>query len=160
MTTNLYASLLHTLETENLAFKKFIGILEREAQILGDTYTHEQIHQIAQQKTTWHQEYGAIQNKRRQLLQALEVRDSADALQDLAQDDPIFKNHLDSLLALAAQAQSLNEANGKVIHEYLSHHQQALSALRNLHPARSTDTYDSSGKHSKNQPGQHTQAKV
>lgn len=160
MTTNLYASLLHTLETENQAFKDFLGILEHEAQVLDDAYTHDQIHQIAQQKTAWHQQYGAIQNKRRKLLQALEVTDSADGLQDLAQGDPIFKNHLDSLLTLAAQAQSLNEANGRIIHEYLSHHQQALSALHNLHPTRSTDTYDSSGKHSKNQPGQHTQAKV
>lgn len=160
MTANLYAPLLHTLESENQAFREFLGLLEHEATVLDGSYTHEEIHQIAQQKTTWHQHYGAIQNKRRKLLQVLEVSDSADALQDLAERDPVFKKHLDSLLVLAAQAQSLNEANGKLIHEYLSHHQHALNALHNLLPTRSTDTYDASGKHSKDQPGQYTHAKV
>jgi len=157
---NLYPVLLHTLTAENQAFKDFIHILERESTILQGTYTHEEIHQIAQQKTAWHQQYSQLQNKRRKVLQALELQDSVDALQELANNDPEFKTQLEALLEHAAQAQALNTTNGKLINEYLGHHQQALNALQSLDPKQAAHTYDASGKRSKGSAGLHTQVRA
>lgn len=160
MNVDLYQPLLQTLQAENQAFEQFLQLLQHEASVLAGQYTHEEIHQIANKKTVWHQEYGKLQNKRRKLLQALELQDSVEALQTLADEDPKFKERLDSLLANAAKAQELNQANGKLIQEYLSHHQHALNVLQSLQPEQAGQTYDSSGKRSKGSAGQHTQIKA
>lgn len=156
----LYQPLLQQLKAENQAFGDFIALLQHEAQILSDQYTHEQIHDIAQKKTAWHQQYARQQTQRQKLLQALELQDSIEALQGLADQDPAFGEQLQNLLQQAEQAQALNQANGALIHEYLAHHQQALNTLEQLQRDQSASTYDADGKKSTSRIGQSTQTQA
>lgn len=156
----LYEPLLQQLKAENQAFRDFINLLQHEAQILSEQYTHEQIHDIAQKKTAWHQQYTRQQTQRQKLLQALELRDSVEVLQDLADQDPAFNEQLQNLLQQAEQAQALNQANGALIHEYLAHHQKALNALEQLQRDQSTSTYDADGKKSSAHIGQSTKTQA
>lgn len=160
MKSALYQSLLQQLKTENQAFNEFLSLLKREAEILAGDYTHEQIHAVAQEKTTWYQHYAQQQTQRQKLLQALELQDSAEALQELADQDAAFAEQLQSLMQNAEQAQQLNLANGTLIQEYLAHHQQALNALEQLHQDQSAGTYDARGKRSQPSIGQSTQTKA
>lgn len=160
MQPDLYQPLLEILTAENKAFKQFLALLNHESEVLASDYTHEQIHDIASQKTAWHHDYAQLQTQRQRVLQALELQDSAEALQSLADNDPAFKSVLDDLLIRAEQAQILNEANGQLIQQYLSHHQHALNILQNLHTEQAPDTYDAQGKHSKGGTGRRTQTKA
>ncbi len=160
MNVDLYQPLLQILNAEHQAFSEFISLLEHESSVLQGQYTHEEIHHIATQKTAWHQQYTQLQNKRRKILQALELQDSAKALQDLAEHNPLIQEHLNSLLDSAAKAQELNHANGQLIQEYLNHHQHALNILHSLNPEQSAQTYDATGRRSQTGIGQRAQFKA
>lgn len=160
MTPTLYPHLLDQLKAENQSFEEFIHLLEHEASVLAGDYTHTQIHDIATQKTTWHQHYAQQQTQRQKLLQQLELQDSVEALQGLADQDPLFGAQLERLLAQAARARELNQANGALIHEYLAHHQQALNALEQLQPDSSGGTYDARGRRAQGGTGQRTQTQA
>jgi flagellar biosynthesis protein FlgN len=121
------------LDEEISKLKEFIGLLEREQDLLkqGDT---ESLLPLIETKTNQANSLGAFAQARADQLKQLGL-DSGRAGMDawLARNDPDGKLRASwqSLLALAAQARNLNILNGKLIGLHMQHNQQAFTALMN-----------------------------
>jgi len=156
----LYQTLLEQLNEEKKYFQHFLHLLEDEANLLAGEYTHEAIHQMTKKKNHWHQEYKELQQRRQDILRALQLQNTQSQLEKLAEDNPKFKQALDSLLLHAQKAQELNLINGELIKKFLRHHQQALNMLESLGHSQLAATYDASGKPTTQAKGTQTQTKV
>jgi flagellar biosynthesis protein FlgN len=134
---SLLAQELSTLES-------FVTLLRKEQALLSSV-ANEGLAALADEKSRAAIELGHLASARDQQLDRLHLppgRAGMDAW-TLTDAGSASQRNWDRLLALAAEARAINEANGKAIALHLQHNQQALSVL--MAAADRTATYGPDG---------------
>lgn len=135
--------LLAALSAERAALADFVGLLQREQDMLSANLT-DQLVELSEQKSNEALRLNQLGEARRALLQNNIPQLSVAAIQTwLKTNNPPGLAVWREVLSLAERAQQLNEINGELIKMKLRHNQQALSALSNA--ANKANLYGPSG---------------
>jgi len=138
-------STLHrALDNEIALLSRFIAALESEASVLTSAEGVEALNASTTLKTQLAEQLGQAGNERDNELRQLGLEQGKMGLDAAAQTDSGLRASLDNMLALAARARQLNEANGQIIDAFLKYNQQALDTLGAL--AGIGGVYDASGR--------------
>lgn len=138
-------ALLQTcLQEEARLMGEFLGVLRDEAQVLEDGATEAALAETTTRKNEIADALADQANQRNTLLSELGCGTDGAGLKAAAEQYPALANIRDELLSFTEQAQTLNEANGRVIEVFLDHNQRTLDTLRRL--VGVGDIYDASGR--------------
>ena len=119
------------LNNELAALREFVAILQQEQQALvaGEI---DRLMPLVKEKTSLAARLGEFAEQRNRLLATAALPANKQGMESwlsqLAPTDPARKTWA-SLVDLTAEAQALNESNGKLIAMLLQHNQQALNVL-------------------------------
>lgn len=138
------AALQDCLEKEASLMGEFLLILQDEAKVLEEGATEDALVGTTARKNSASDALTEIARQRNALLQELGFESDGPGLTAAAEAYPTLLAPRQALLDVAAQARSLNEANGRIIDVFLDHNQRTLDTLRRL--AGVGDIYDASGR--------------
>ncbi|MFA7269820.1 MAG: flagellar protein FlgN [Sterolibacterium sp.] len=119
------------ISNELAALREFVAILQKEQQALvaGEI---DQLMPLVKEKTALTARLGEFADQRNQMLAAASLPANKEGMETwlsrLTPTDPAHKIW-QSLVKLTAEAQALNESNGKLIAMRMQHNQQALDVL-------------------------------
>jgi len=137
-------ALLACLDAEIAEISDFIDLLEKEAVILIDSESLDNIPALAQAKEACTQRLTSQAEQRVQLLHALGGNGDHAHMEAVAATDDELWEAWQTLLDVGEQARGLNLRNGALIDIHLYHTQQALKSLRAV--TGLGDVYTASGK--------------
>ncbi len=137
-------SIAELLSQELQSLQAFVGLLHKEQTLLVSGVS-EGLTSLAAEKSRTAIALGRLSTARDQGLARIHLPTGRAGMDAWAISNAGVANQRDwdQLLALAAEAKALNEANGKLIALHLQHNQQALSVL--LAAADQTATYGPDG---------------
>lgn len=136
--------LRHHLQQETDLVLQFIGLLEKEADVLADGAAHDALTPITEQKNEYAEKLEKQAGLRNACLGTLGYGVDKDGLEAAVSDFPDLLEAVRQLLDTTAQASMLNTGNGRIIGRVLNHNQQALDVLQHL--TGRSDLYDASGR--------------
>lgn len=125
------AGFLQTVDSEIAAVKQFIGLLEREQEMLVKGQVDD-LPELVRQKNGVAAELATLSAQRNRTLAASGLasdRPGMIAWFDSHPDETGARTAWSSLLAVASQARELNRVNGELIQLRMRHNAQALEAL-------------------------------
>lgn len=139
----LLVQLLPVLTSEHAALLNFVGLLEREQEILVENRT-DQLLELSGQKSTDALSLNELTETRRSLLQKNIPQLSLDTIRAwLKTHSPDGLAIWLEVIALAKRAQRLNQINSELVQMKLRHNQQSLAVLNNA--VKKTTLYGSDG---------------
>jgi len=144
LTAEQLDALLVCLDSEIDEISLFIDLLEKEAVILIESESLDEIPVLAQRKEASAQQLTKLAAQREQCLRALGGAGDRSQMEELAASDDALWQAWQTLLDIAEQARGLNLRNGALIDIHLRHTQQALEGLRNAMGI--SDVYTAEGK--------------
>ena len=136
--------LLALLEQETALVARFISVLQDEAKVLEDGAAEAALTETTQRRNELTDALTEAAAQRNACLKALGFGTDGKGLDAAARAHPELVAAKEELLRQTEQAQTLNEANGRVIEVFLDHNQRTLDTLRRL--AGVGDIYDASGR--------------
>ncbi|MDQ7988074.1 MAG: flagellar protein FlgN [Candidatus Dactylopiibacterium sp.] len=118
--------LLALILTESQQLREFVALLERERAILGERDV-EPLFALSEQKGRQARVLQHSADARTVLLSQLNLRNDRAGIETVLAGTG--QEAWEAYLALALQARTLNQANGQILTERLSHNHQALAVL-------------------------------
>jgi flagella synthesis protein FlgN len=150
-------NLQRCLEQEADLVRRFITVLQQEAEALASADQADALTATTLQKTEYAQLLEQAAGERRARLLELGLEDGKRGLDAAARNWPALQSDCQALYELATQASQLNASNGAIIDMYLQRNQRSIDTLRRL--AGIDHLYDASGR-AQSMPVRNTHIKI
>jgi flagella synthesis protein FlgN len=139
-----FLQLKNLLEQESSLVEQFISILQREAEALTQTESHDALSATTSEKNHFAALLVQSEQTREAQLKVLGFGAGKTGLDAACVAHPELQEVCHKLIDLASQADQYNAANGAIIDTYLKHNQEMLDTLYSL--ANRGNLYDASGR--------------
>lgn len=138
-------SLADLLESEARDAAAFVELLKKEQAMLVEGNV-DGLLPLIDQKSTFTVRLGELADAREKIINGAGAGSGRSGMETYLSRQPankVLRGRWDTLLAVASEAQALNQTNGKLIRLHLQHNQQAMNAL--MAAANQATTYGPDG---------------
>lgn len=127
-----FVDLQHCLSNEIGLVKRFLNVLDNEAQALAQPDNNAVLVASTRQKDQFAEHLAEAATVRDAVLAKLGLSSGKEGLDQATRQDPSIQESCTELFSLAEKARGLNIENGTVIEMYLAQTQRAIHTLRTL----------------------------